>query len=612
MTSFNTIPSNTLVPIFYAEMDNSAANTAQDSGASLLIGHANNGAEIVANSLVLMPSADYARQICGAGSQLARMVEAYRQTDPFGELYVIAVPEATGAAATVTLTVTGEATESGTVNVYVGRTRVQAPVTNGDNVATIASSIQDAINAVPALPFTASSSAGVVTLTARHKGLCGNEIPVSLNYYGFGGGEVLPAGVQIAVATGTAGTGAPVLTGAVAAMADEPFDYIGLPFNDTASVNTLVTEMNDTSGRWSYARQLYGHVYTAKIGTLSELVTAGDQFNQQHITLAGYEKDTQTPADELAASRTARAAVFIRNDPARPTQTGELVGMLPAPKGKRFTMTEQQTLLSHGVATAYVESGVLRIQRDVTTYRKNAYGVADNSYLDSETLYTSAYVLRKLKSVITSKYGRHKLASDGTRFGPGQAIVTPAVIKGELLATYRQLERAGIVENYELFKQYLVVERDASDPNRLNTLFPPDYVNQLRVFAVVNQFRLQYSEMARIGGTCYFKIDGQQLSLTGGIEVPMNRTVNDDIIGLDGSVDRKETHRAPYVKGTFKVPKNFPVSKITSSDEMTITAELANGQVYVLSSAWLHGEANHNAEEGTVDLEFHGEEGDYQ
>ena len=415
--SFNTIPSNTLVPLFYAEMDNQAANTAQDSGASLLIGHASNGAEIVANSLVLMPSADYARQICGAGSQLARMVEAYRQTDPFGELYVIAVPEATGAAATVTLTVTGEATESGTVNVYVGRTRVQAPVTNGDNVTTIASSIKDAINAVPALPFTASSSAGVVTLTARHKGLCGNEIPVSLNYYGFGGGEVLPAGVQIAVATGTAGTGAPVLTGAVAAMADEPFDYIGLPFNDTASVNTLVTEMNDTSGRWSYARQLYGHVYTAKIGTLSELVTAGDQFNQQHITLAGYEKETQTPADELAASRTARAAVFIRNDPARPTQTGELVGMLPAPKGKRFTMTEQQTLLSHGVATAYVESGVLRIQRDVTTYRKNAYGVADNSYLDSETLHTSAYVLRKLKSVITSKYGRHKLASDGTLTG---------------------------------------------------------------------------------------------------------------------------------------------------------------------------------------------------
>ncbi len=33
----------------------------------------------------------------------------------------------------------GAVTETGTVNVYVGRTRVQAPVTNGDNVTTIAS-----------------------------------------------------------------------------------------------------------------------------------------------------------------------------------------------------------------------------------------------------------------------------------------------------------------------------------------------------------------------------------------------------------------------------------------------------------------------------------------
>lgn len=67
--------------------------------------------------------------------------------------------------------------------------------------------------------------------------------------------------------------------------------------------------------------------------------------------------------------------------------------------------------------------------------------------------------------------------------------------------------------------------------------------------------------MPRIAGTCYFKIDGQQLSMTGGIEVPMNTKVNDDVIGLDGSVDRKETHRAAYIKGTFKVPKIFRSAK---------------------------------------------------
>ncbi len=103
-------------------------------------------------------------------------------------------------------------------------------------------------------------------------------------------------------------------------------DFIGLPFNDAASINMMMTEMNDSSGRWSYARQLYGHVYTAKLGTLSELVGAGDMHNQQHITLAGYEKETQSPVDELVASRLAREAVFIRNDPARPTQTGSWWG----------------------------------------------------------------------------------------------------------------------------------------------------------------------------------------------------------------------------------------------------------------------------------------------
>ena len=72
--------------------------------------------------------------------------------------------------------------------------------------------------------------------------------------------------------------------------------------------------------------------------------------------------------------------------------------------------------------------------------------------------------------------------------------MTPSVIRGELVALYRRLELAGIVENADLFKKYLIVERNADDPNRLDVLFPPDYVNQLRVFAVLNQFRLQYQE----------------------------------------------------------------------------------------------------------------------
>jgi len=50
----------------------------------------------------------------------------------------------------------------------------------------------------------------------------------------------------------------------------------------------------------------------------------------------------------------------------------------------------------------------------------------------------------------------------------------------------------GLVENLAAFKQHLIVERDPNDPNRVNVLYPPDLINQLRIFAVLAQFRLQY------------------------------------------------------------------------------------------------------------------------
>ena len=159
-----------------------------------------------------------------------------------------------------------------------------------------------------------------------------------------------------------------------------------------------------------------------------------------------------------------------------------------------FQLTERNTLLQNGMATLTSVAGVVQIEREVTNYRVNKYGEQDLSYVDCETLFTTAYVLRYLKGLITSKYGRHKLANDGTNFGPGQAIVTPKIIRSELTVAYAKLEYQGIVENATIFERYLVVERDTDNVNRINVLFPPDYVNQLRIFALLNQLRLQYQE----------------------------------------------------------------------------------------------------------------------
>ncbi|HGM5579287.1 TPA: phage tail sheath subtilisin-like domain-containing protein [Pseudomonas putida] len=492
--SFSNIPSDLRVPLFYAEVDNSMANSG--AGAALrrlIVGQVNDdatGPEI--GGLVLVSRQAEAVQIAGPGSMLAAMYAAHREIDVVGEVWCLPVKIAEGTAAAGTVTVTGTVSTPGLINLYIGGVRVRSTAAAGMSAAAVATAIAASVNANPDLPVTAETAQSVVKLTAKFKGELGNDIRLQLNRQGRANGEETPAGLTLVPAGLTGGVGSPDMAPLLAALGDEPFEFIAQPWSDTTTLDAWKGVMDDGAGRWSWSKQLYGHVYSAKRGTLGQLVAAGRLRNDPHVTVLGFETGVPQAGWVFAAQLAARTAVFINADPARPTQTGALPGIDPAPSSERFMLTERQSLLSNGIATAYYEGGYMRIQRAITTYQRNAYGQADDSYLDSEPLHQSAHVIRYLQSRITSKYGRHKLASDGTSFGPGQAMVTPLVIRGELVAAYRELETAGIVENTEAFKANLIVERDATNPNRLNVLFPPDLVNQLRVFALLYQFRLQY------------------------------------------------------------------------------------------------------------------------
>ncbi|MEZ2293095.1 phage tail sheath subtilisin-like domain-containing protein [Variovorax sp. RCC_210] len=492
---FINIPSQLRVPLFYAEMDNSQANgSATGVRRALAIGQKLAAGTALPNVPYIVASVAQAVALFGRGSMLARMLQAYRDNDNYGEVWAIAVADAgAGVVSTGTFTVVGTATASGAINLYIAGQRIQVPVLLNDTPTIIAASIVAAVTANPDLPVSAAAAAGVVTLTSKWKGATANDITLFDSFRGAAGGEALPAGVTLTYpATLSGGTTNPTLTPVISAMGDDEYDFIVHPYTDSASLDAFQQELNDTTGRWSWSRQIYGHCYSALRGTLAALVTFGGLRNDQHHTVAGIDADCPLPSWEYAAQYAARNAVFINADCARPTQTGVLA-TAPVPRaGKKFLFTERASLLNYGVATSYVVAGALRIERAITTYLKNTWGQPDVSYLDSETLHLSAYVLRRLKGVITSKYPRHKLANDGTRFAAGAAIVTPAVIRGELIAEYEAMEVEGFVENTELFAANLIVERNATDPNRLDVLFPPDYINQLRVFALLNQFRQQY------------------------------------------------------------------------------------------------------------------------
>jgi len=190
-----------------------------------------------------------------------------------------------------------------------------------------------------------------------------------------------------------------------------------------------------------------------------------------------------------AAVNAAVAAGSLNVDPARPLQTLRLPGILPPAPEHRWRLEERNMLLFDGISTYNVDAGGnVLIERQITTYQTNAFGVPDPSYLDVNTPATLGYIRFAIRARITQKFPRHKLADDGTRADPGQAIVTPSDIRNELLVLFRELEAKGLVENFDQYKEDLIVVRDADDKNRVNVLGAPDLVNQFRIFAMQNQF----------------------------------------------------------------------------------------------------------------------------
>lgn len=490
MISFNQIPVTIRTPGQYIEFDNTRAlgGLPAINHKILVIGQrltAGTVAELIATQVT---SADQAEQFFGRGSMLSAMLKQLKAVNRWTECWAIAIDDLdAGVAAAGEIAFSGSPTVAGTLNLMIAGMRVRVGIASGATAAAIATAVAAAINAQTDLPVTAAVD-GVVTtqvnVTARHKGLTGNDIDIRLNYYV---GEATPAGLTVAITAMADGAGNPDIDDVIAAIGDTQYHTIIMPYTDAPNLTSLETELAD---RWGPMRQLEGRAYAGASGSHATLTTLGESRNSPHVTTVGAFK-SPTPPWLWAAAWGGTIAYYGNIDPARPFQTLPLPGLLPPAEADRFTQEERNLLLFDGISTFLVDAGgVVLIERAITMYRLNAYSIADISYLNVNTMLTLAYLRYSVRARIAQKFPRHKLADDGTNFGPGQAIVTPNVIRGELIALFSQWEEAGLAENIEQFKADLIVERNQSDPDRIDALIPPDVINQLRVFAGQIQFRL--------------------------------------------------------------------------------------------------------------------------
>lgn len=497
--SFNDIGNDIRTPFIFAEFD---ATKAQQGSSTmpykvLVIGQ-KNGGTADALTLARFTSPAQVKKAHGAGSMLHRMSEIWnRNNDTTETLYIGLEDSAAGQAATGNLTFAGTAVNGGTVALYLGGRRIRVAVTPAMTPENLAADMAEAVNALELSPVTAlAGDGGKITFQAKHKGVCGNNIIILAGYHP---DEELPTGLTIttqgqagtpticaspntceegaaAVAAIAAkygaidparpfqtlpakgllpprecigirlagGSGNPDLAEVWAAIGDVHYHVIVLPYTDAANLMSVKEELARRRG----PMVMKGAVaFGATNGSLSEQGTLGDTHNSENLCITGL--------------------------------------------GGPFERRERNLLLWDGIATLYEDAdGQMCVERLITTYKVNSWGVEDKAYLDVETLLTLEYLRYDFRAYLSRRYPRHKLANDGTRYGKGQAIVTPKIIKAECIAWFGMMENKGLVENVDQFKIDLIVERNADDPCRLDIYLPPDLVNQWRVGAVQIGFRL--------------------------------------------------------------------------------------------------------------------------
>lgn len=487
--SFNSIPLVINTPGVFVEFDSSRAvrGAAIQPHDALIIGQKLAAGSMTAATVYSADSVDDARVLAGEGSQLALMVAAFKAANPLTALYVIGLADnGSAVAAAGSIVWTGTATESGELPLYIAGRRISIGVVSGDTAATVETNALAAIALVRDLPVTAAANAAAgVDFTARNGGTAGNQIFIGVAQLP---GERTPAGLVFTVTAMASGATDPVYSGAVTAMADDQYHTIAAGLAVATPTGLLVTELES---RWGPMRAIEGQLFVGKADTRANLTTLGNSFNSWTLTLLGSEVSALTPMPaEIAASVAGLSAQRAQVDPAR-ALTGQVIpGASAAKRGLRFTRAERDILLSDGVSTVLASAdGRLHIERLVTTYQTNAAGYPDTSLRDLTAVRTLAAMRYSARQRIGVKFFQFKLADDGTPIPPGQPIVTPKIVRAELVALGQDWIGLGWMENLDQYKEELLVERDASDPNRLNAILPPDLINNLLVTAMQIAFK---------------------------------------------------------------------------------------------------------------------------
>lgn len=110
----------------------------------------------------------------------------------------------------------------------------------------------------------------------------------------------------------------------------------------------------------------------------------------------------------------------------------------------------------------------------------------------------------------------------------------------------------------------------------------------------------------RVAGVAFLKVDGQQYPLRGNFTVSPTSVERAGIAGQDYVHGYSELPRVPFIEGDVTLVPELSMEAVEAVVSATVTAELANGRVYVLREAWCKAAFDLNTHDGLSRIRFEG------
>jgi phage tail sheath gpL-like len=286
------LPTSWDIPGVYFSLNLTGQGTSQTAQNMRLLcyGDRLSSGSVAADTPVRVTGQSDANSYFGRGSDLARIYAAALSQVGQGvlDVWCCGVNEpAAGTAATHLINVVGtSASTAGSVDIWIAGYHTSVGISIGDLAATVATNISAAINLLLDAPATASPSTASVVITARHKGVLGNDLPIRVDQSGATGltfspgiltmsGTTSGAGSHVLTVSSTAITTTLTNLDAAATVATNVTNSInGGGYPVTASVNSAVVTLLYASGR--YVHKISTQIITSTgISSTPTVGTAG-------------------------------------------------------------------------------------------------------------------------------------------------------------------------------------------------------------------------------------------------------------------------------------------------------------------------------------------------